>query len=693
MPEDPMLEPEMGEDMEVEEAGEQEGRYTVQFGLSVPNIAEYLSDDELGRIGRLVCEGYERDEESLKANGYRERTKAAMELALQTAKAKNYPWPGAANVKYPLITTAAIQFAARAYPAIVDGWNVVKGKALGEPTPEKIDRAQRIGRHMTWQLLEQMEGWEEDTDRLLHMLPIIGCVVRKTYFDRVKGHNCSELIAPDKFVVNYWTKDLDSCPRATHILEYYPNEIEERFRSEIWRKAELNLRQGEDEQAPHEFLEQYCLLDLDEDGYDEPYTVTVHKETSQVVRIAARFDPEGVLVDARGEIVAIKPVRYFTKYGFIPSPDGSFYDLGFGQLCGPLNETINSVINQLLDAGHLANLGGGFLGGNSASLKSGVVRVKPGEWKREPGVSRDTFVPLPTADPSPVLFNLLNLLIEATRDITATKDILTGDTAGSNEAVGTTLAKIDQGLKVFSAIYKRIHRSLKWELATLRRLNRLYLNPEEYFVFHDEQEASRVTLDDYADDDIDVVPVSDPNLVTDMQRVAQAQLLMSFMGDPMVNQEQIRVRILEAARVEGAKNLVAQPPPPQPDPKTVLETAKQQREDFKAQVEANKAAAEIVAKNVETERKQMENLMAGPALAQMVQAMVDEAMAEARMVMDAQSSAVPGMDGGQPDQGVPGLPGGPQPVPGGPMGGGGGPDPAAAGAGGPVPLPGQPVLG
>jgi chaperonin GroES len=170
------------------------------------------------------------------------------------------------------------------------------------------------------------------------------------------------VVGPDKFVVNYWTKDLESCPRATHVLEFYPHEVAEKKRAGLWLTWSLAAaRAANDDQAPHTFLEQHRLWDLDGDDYPEPYIVTVHKET----RRWSAWSPASMSAGSwkqDGKVVQIKPVRCFTKYPFIPSPDGSFYDIGFGTLLGALGETINTTINQLMDAGHLANVQGGFIG-------------------------------------------------------------------------------------------------------------------------------------------------------------------------------------------------------------------------------------------------------------------------------------------------------------------------------------------
>lgn len=633
--------------------------------INSPNLVFEVDADEMMKLGRKVVEEYELDLQSRKEAGWDERNEQALKLAMQVKEDKTWPWAGAANIKYPLITTAAIQFAARAYPAIVDGWNVVKGKPMGQPSEEKRARAERIGQHMSWQLLGEMEEWESDTDQMLHVLPITGCMVRKTWFDPVQGRNRSEIIFPDRIVVNYFAKA--DCPRITQVVDYYPHEVLERVRSDVW--GDITLEQHADSNEPECFLEQHRLWDMDGDGYPEPYIVTVHKDTGKVVRVVARYDEDGVTMNQKGEVVSIKPIDYFVKYSFIPSMDGSWYPIGFGTLLNSLNETINATINQLLDAGTLANTQGGFIG-NGVSLKSGKMPTKMGEWHKvtvEGGDLKDNLVPLPVREPSGVLFSLLGMMVEAAKDITATKDILTGETQGSNQAVGTTLAMIEQGLKVFSAIYKRIHRALKWELAGLKRLNRLYLRDEQYFNFHDVE--GLVTLADYqADDEYDVIPVSDPTVVTDVQRMGRAQFLMQFIGNPLMDQKVIIERVLIAASIPDIKELMPEPQgPPPPDPKMVEAMAKIEND-------GKRTDADVVNTMADAESKTMRSIVANPQLFALVRQMLQQEMSGGR-------EAIPGMGVEPGDTSGPQGPAGPAIGAGGPMDAGG------------MPLPGGPDQG
>jgi chaperonin GroES len=628
--------------------------------ISSPNLAALMKDTDLGQIGAKVVEEFQIDLQSRKDAGWDEKHDQAVKLAMQVREAKTFPWQNAANIKYPLVTTAAIQFAARAYPAIVDGWNVAKGKVLGKPTPEKRDRADRVGNHLSWQLLEEMPEWEADTDRLLHMLPVVGCMIRKTWFDPIEGRNKSRLIPPERFVVHYMATE--DKPRETEIVPLYPHQVLERVRSGLW--LDIVLDSQADESAPVEFLEQHRLLDLDGDGYPEPYIVTVHKDQQKVVRIVARYDEDGVTLNPDGTVRAIRGVPYYTKYGFIPSLDGSWYDIGFGHLLHSLNETINATINQLLDAGALANTGGGFIGGG-VTLKGGSSSFKLGEWKRvqnEGGDLARNIVPLPVREPSAVLFSLLGMMVEAAKDITATKDILTGETQQANQPVGTTLAMIEQGLKVFSAIYKRVHRSLRSELTKLARLNRLFLDDQVYFEFHDKPGVAARA--DYESGDVDVIPVSDPTVVSDMQRIGRAQFLMQFLGKGM-NDKVITERVLGAASIPDIEELFPQGPPP-PSPEEMKIKADIAARDRELRLKERQADAEIAAKLAGAEKITLESLLTDPALFEAVARIV-----RAEMQSDDDGSRVQGVAGQPADGQGDGGAQGPAVGPGGAMGGGG----------------------
>lgn len=680
---------------ELTEAPEDEAPgFDLMAAVNSPNIAAELDDSTLNAIGAKVVEEFKIDEESRKTAGYEERVERAVKLASLVNEAKNYPWPGASNIKYPLIIQAAIQFNARSYPAVVDGPQVVKGSTQGKPDPQKDARGERVGKHMSWQLLEEEEEWEEDTDSLLLRLPIVGTLYRKRYFDPQLGRNCSHVLGPDEFVVNYKAKrDLSVIPRATHILSFYPHEIIEKKRSGLWLDVELGEPQdaANDDQAPRVFLEQERLWDLDDDGYPEPYIVTVHKDSEKVVRIVARFHTDGIEVNEQGEILRIKPYEIYTKYGFIPSADGSHYDMGYGTLLGPVSDTINSTINQLMDAAHLSNVQGGFIGAG-VSIKSGNQSFRPGEWRKAESVGgslRDNIVPLPTKEPSSVLYNLMVFLIETSKDLTATQDILTGDAGKGTMPVGTVQALVEQGLKTFTAIVKRIHRSFKRELRIMYQLNARYLKPEVYFQFQDE--PSEVLREDYTEGDLNVVPVSDPNMATDMQRMSQAQFTVEIGKQTgAIPPRKLAEVALKAARVPDIEGLLGPETPPAPDPKMLEVEADAKLREREIDIKDRVAASDIALKDAQTAKAKAELAMIAPQFLAQMENLVRSAVQQALAMVEngGKPETGPegpgGMVGGPPDGGVPPMVEGPVPDALGPMGPGPGDGGGPAGEGAPV---------
>jgi len=491
------------------------------------NLVPDLDENVVTLIGERCKRGYDIDENS-RSDWYK-KTEDGLKVAKQIAEKKTFPWKDAANVKFPLIATAAIQFAARAYPQIVNGTDIVKSQVVGkDPDGKKEARAKRISQHMSFQLLEQMPEWEADMDQLLHGLPVMGTYFKKTFFDPLYQRNRSTALTPFEVVVNLKHKGtLDTCRRITHKIFLYKNEAIERENNDLFVSGVADSFQDNDEteSAQELFLEQHCWYDLDGDGYEEPYIVTMHYDSGKVARIACGFDES--TVDIRGDkLIKITPIQYFTKFTFIPSPDGEFYDIGFAHLLGPINEAMSTLINQLLDSGSLANTGGGFIS-KGLRWNGGRLAFDLGEWKPvdTTGMSlKDSILPLPVQQPSAVLFQLLGLLNESGQKLAAVSDAMSGEMPSQNTPATTTLAMIEQGLKVFTAIYKRVYRGLKEEFKKLYRLNGLYMEEEEYFRVLDEQQVA--FRKDYDCNDLDVSPVADPTMSSEAQRLARANALM-----------------------------------------------------------------------------------------------------------------------------------------------------------------------
>lgn len=713
------------------------------------NICDLLDAKEMENIGRNVVEGFNIDEES--RIGWTERMENANKLALQIMEEKTFPWEGAANVKFPLITIAALQFSARAYPNLVKAPNLVKYRINGlDDNGEKAQRAERVGRHLSWQLLEQNESWEEDFDRQLIVLPISGCCFKKSFFDSTAEHNKSKLVLPKNLVMNYYARSVEECERKTEYFDLFPRQIKERQLDGIYRKVELTgkshipqdeaaKRQGitpppDEPNKPRRILEQHTYLDLDGDGYVEPYVITVDEATKTVLRIASRFenvvtqqskaidslnDQQKVLMaqmqslaqkaqaaqqqlqqqqqqaqqegkqlppeaaaqvkdlteqtqrqiqeltgkaeqlgqqikalqesnESNPKVLRIEVFEHYTKYGFIPSPDGGVYDLGLGALLGPLNESVNTLINQLLDTGSLQSGSQGFIG-KGARIKGGRIFFKPFEWQQVmvPGQTlKESIVPLPVNPPSDVLFRLLETLITYAEKVSSVNDMMTGENPGQNTPAYNYQVMVQQGMQVFNGIFKRVYRGLRSELRKLYKLNAIYLNPVEYFETQDGQ--FEVMLKDYKADPRDLYPAADPNAFSDVEKLAKAQFIAARASTvPGYRPEEVERRILEANDIgdvdrlfplnEKGEMLLRPPPDPQIELDKVEAKRRERETEAKIQeigatttskIELDRANVMLIAEKVkelgndamvkefeamtrrmEVERKRMEDLM------------------------------------------------------------------------------------
>lgn len=626
-------------------------RRQLERWVGMANIADDPEvADQLETLAARVKSDFDIDDNS--RSDWKDKYRKWLDFALQIAQPKTYPWPNASNIIYPLMTTAAIQFAARAYPAIIRDRNVVKGTVIGNddgipnpafaaavqqmqqqlqgqpPSPQalahlprqwqvepgaKLKRALSIGRHMSWQLLNEQEEWEPQTDTLLIALPIVGTMFRKSYYDPSLRRNVSETVDALALCVNYYARSFETAPRQTESIRMYPNEIETAIRSGLWldygdgaedyghdtagnQNDGSDPNQQQDEDAATTFLEQHRRWDLDDDGYAEPYIVTVSRDSGKLARIRAGYEMDGVHWTQDGRVRLIDKIAIYTKYGFIPSPDSKVYDIGFGHLLFPINEAVNTTLNMMFDAGHLQNTGGGFIS-SSLSMNAGKVLFALGEYKPVNTIGgniKDAILPLPFQGPNQVLFQLLQFLVEAGERVASVKDVMVGDMPGDNTSGITTLAVIEQGLKVFSAIYKRIHRSLGYEFKKLYRLNRIYGAVES--PYQDGGDWRVIRRDDY-EKGAGVEPISDPQMVTDMQRLGRAQFMMQFMNDPMMNGKKIRLDVLTAAMIPDAESYINQGPPA-PDPKIMLKdrelTIREKREMVDLMLRQEHDKAEIL---------------------------------------------------------------------------------------------------
>ena len=540
--------------------------------LESKNIAVDMDSSLLATIGSTCCLEYEIDNQSRVK--WLKQYDEAMKLVDLTLEEKNVPRPNCANIKYPLVAEAALQFAARALPNIIKGMDVVKGMVIGrDPDGKKKARAERIGQHMSWQITEQIKGWLSGMDKLMVRMSITGCEFKKTYQDNIGHHPESRYISGKNLVVNNKTESLEKAPRMTEEIYLYPHEVKEKIRSGFYIDQNYTSSQvdANDTLAQTLFCEQHRRWDLDDDGYPEPYIITFHKDTQKVARISCGYDADGIFIDSNGKVARIDQVQYYTKFGFWPSFDGSFYDVGFGTFLCAANESVNSIINLLLDAAKDEVTGGGIISSDVAirqARQGGQVEFAFGEFKYTDGDSvedlRKKIWARPTATPSPVLYNLLEFLISNYEKFASYTNVLSGGNQPANTPYATTRAMIQEGMKVFIAIFQRIFWALNEEYKKIYRLNRLYLDDEEEFRVLDEVRA--VGRADYDEKDCDVIPVSDLNALTSTDKAMQAELLLGLQGKGL-NDAVLMKRYLELVGVSDVDELLPDPKtPPQPTP-------------------------------------------------------------------------------------------------------------------------------
>lgn len=542
-----------------------------------PNVAEELSGDDLKKIGAYCLQDYLDDKQS--RTGWEESYKTTMELAMQVAQKKTFPWPNASNVKFPLLTMAALNFHAKAYPAIVSGDSVVKCKVVGDdPGGVKQARALRVGAHMSYQLLEET-NWEAETDKGLLVISLLGTIFKKTMQDGKKP--CSDLVLPQDLVVNYYATDINTS-RATHVFELWDNEMYTKYETDEFLKPETEQRDNQPDFGPVEVVrqetqkilppppgngpvklgEQQTWLDLDGDGYAEPYFVTFHRETGWVYNIIPRFLPSKIIYGKKDQVLEIVPEKYYTKYTLIPAPDGGFYGMGLGLLLGPLNASVDTLINQLIDAGTMSNLGGGFLG-RGARFKYGQTILKPFEWVNVDSTGddlRQSVFPLPVREPSAVLFQLLSYLVGYGERVGGSGDLQVGEIPGDNTKAEVARIANENGKLIFNAIFKRIWRDMKGEFKLVYRLNQLHIGEELDYC----AKVFNITHADYAEEDRGICPYADPNIVSASQRQSQAMMVAQRADtSPGYSKYETERRLLEAFQVDAIDVVLPKPGTPE----------------------------------------------------------------------------------------------------------------------------------
>ncbi len=557
--------------------------FTFSDGVSMPkaNIADMFSQDELAKVGENVVNGYQADLESM--IDWSTYVENGMELVKQELAAKSTPWEGASNFKSPILMQAALKFSDRASTELLRQEDIVKTAIIGkDESGEKGKQAERVSEYSNYQINIEMDEWRDEHEKLLYKLPYDGTVFKKTFFDPRLGRPVSNVIIHPNFVVNNEADSISRLRRFSEIIELSENEVIERQRQGIWTDVELSLgttTSEEDTESQAEsdkfttFIEQQGYYDLDGDGYEEPYTFVVDLSSQTVVRIIPRFELSDVLVkaDKRAvklsevisddgklsgaelEIVRIKPVNNITKYGFLRDPEGGFLDVGYSYILGALTAGVNATTNQLVDAGTLANRQGGWLA-KGFRRKMGDSAFKPGQWKQTGLSAQDLqqgILPLPVKEASTTLFSLMQFMIGAAQELSASADLT--QALGANAPATTTLALVQEQQQSAGAIILRIYRAMGAEFRKLFVLNSKFIDPAEYQEVLDDREANFES--DFNIRNMNIVPVANPEISSKIQRIQQAQAELSQIELVSAAGGDIRVIIKRFYEAIGTQNV------------------------------------------------------------------------------------------------------------------------------------------
>jgi len=542
------------------------------------NLTEYLEDGYLGEISSELRASYEDDLES-RSEWEEAYTNGLDQLGIKHEE-RTQPFQGASGVTHPLISESVTQFQAQAYKELLPAGGPVQTQVLGLQDAQREEQAARVKDFMNYQVMEVMEEFDPDMDQLLFYLPLSGSTFKKVYYDEGKQRAVSKFIPAQDLVVSYMASDLQTAPRVTHVLRMDANDVRKLQVSGFYRDVELSkYDQSEDEvrQKVNEIQgtsktymdEVFTILemhvDLDLEGFEDmspegeptgialPYIVSLDEGSGDILSIRRNFEEGTGLA---------KKTQYFVHYRFMPGL--GFYGFGIIHMIGGLGRAATSILRQLIDAGTLANLPAGFKA-RGVRVRNDDEPLQPGEWRDidAPGGNiRDAIIPLPYKEPSATLGQLLGALVDGGRRFISLADQQTGD---SNNAapVGTTVALLERGMKVMSAIHKRLHYAQKTEFRILARIFRDNL-PQEYP--YDVSGAERTIMAQDFDGRVDVVPVSDPNIFSMSQRVtlAQSQLQLAQASPQMHNLHAAYRRMYLALEVQNIDEIL--PPPPEPKP-------------------------------------------------------------------------------------------------------------------------------
>ena len=543
------------------------------------NLAEFLPDDVLGSLGSELNQKYM--DYSMSRKDWEKSYTQGLDLLGFKYDNRSEPFQGASGATHPVLAEAVTQFQALAYKELLPADGPVRTQILGLQTPEKVQQAARVKDFMNYQIMDQMKEYEPEFDSMLFHLPLAGSTFKKVYFDEVEGRAVSKFVPADDLVVPYTATSLDDAEAIIHKVKVSENDLRKQQVAGFYRDIDLSPPQDTETDVEkkerelegvkksknediYTLLE--CHVDLDLEGFEDvnpetnepsgiklPYIVTLEEGSREILSIRRNYevgDPKK------------NKIQYFVHFKFLPGL--GFYGFGLIHMIGGLSRTATAALRQLLDAGTLSNLPAGFKM-RGIRIRDDAQSIQPGEFRDvdAPGGNlRDSFMMLPFKEPSQTLLSLMGIVVQAGQRFASIADMQVGD-GNQQAAVGTTVALLERGSRTMSAIHKRIYSALKNEFQLLARVFKLYL-PQEYP--YDVVGGQRMIKQTDFDDRVDILPVADPNIFSQTQRIslAQTELQLATSNPQMHNLYQAYRNMYEALGVKNIDSVLIKPQPPAP---------------------------------------------------------------------------------------------------------------------------------
>lgn len=544
------------------------------------NLAEEMPDRELQRIAAQLLEEYDANKASRQE--WEDAYSNGLELLGFTYDERTQPFRGASGVTHPLLAEAATQFQAQAFNELLPASGPVRTVVMGEETKSKYEQSRRVQTFMNYYLTNVMEEYTPDMDQMLFYLPLAGSTFKKTYFDEAKQRAVSKFVPAENLVVPYETSDLETCPNITQVVSMSLNDLRKQQISGFYLDmdvlpAQRELNEVESEldgitgmeasQIDYDCTILECHVELDLEGYEDvdddgeptgikiPYIVTLSYDNGQVLSIRRNYYEE----DENK-----KKIAYFTHFKFLPG--FGFYGLGLIHTIGGLSRTATAALRQLIDAGTLSNLPAGFKA-RGLRIRDDDDPLQPGEFRdvdAPGGAIRDSLMPLPFKGPDQTLFNLLGFVVQAGQRFATITDLKVGD-GNQSAAVGTTIAMMEQGTRVMSAVHKRLHYAMRQEFKILARVMSESL--EQEYPYSVAGADATIMREDF-DGRVDVIPVSNPNVFSQSQRIvlAQTKLQLATQAPELHNMNEVFRDMYEAMGVTDVDRIMKTLPTEDPRP-------------------------------------------------------------------------------------------------------------------------------